>query len=183
MSTKSDVAPTTADSAVVAVPSAASYDALMARARFRRQHHFAHGVRSVPVMDTELTSSLTRASLSSIASVQPFGSGSMVAATSSSGEVDATGADSTSGMDEDIAPSLFSMLLLLASTARAEPFGSTSGKQHPGRRQGRLDNASALPCRVPGRCWILKLNSCRRSCHRACCPMMSGVRCNQVKAA
>ena len=78
----------------------------------------------------------------------------MVAATSSSGEVDATGADLTPGMDEDIAPSLFSTFLLLASTAREESFGSTCGRQHPGRRQGRLDNAFALPCRVPGRCWI-----------------------------
>ena len=74
ISTKSDVAPSTADSAVVAVPSVSSYDALTARARFRRQRRFAHGVRSVPVMDTDLTSSLTRVSLPCIASVQPFGS-------------------------------------------------------------------------------------------------------------
>ena len=140
-------------------------------------------VRPVPVMDTDLTSSLTIASLPLFASVQPFGYGSMAAATPSSGEVDATDANSTPGVDEDIAPSFFSTLLLMASTARAESFGSTSGRQHPGRRQGRLDNASTLPCRVPGRYWILKLNSCRRSCQRACCPMMSGVRCNQVKTA
>ena len=177
ISTKSDVASSTADYAVVAVPSATSCDALTVRAGFRRQRRFAHGVRSVPVMDTDLTSSLTRASLTSIASVIPFESGSMVSATSSSGEVDATGADSTPGMDEDITPSVFSTLLLLASTARTESFGSTFGRQHPGRRQGRLDNASALPCRVPGRCWILKLNSCRRSSRRGC-PMMSGVSCN-----
>ena len=44
----------------------------------------------------------------------------MAAATSCSGEVDATGADSTPSMDEDIAPSLFSTLLLLASTAQVE---------------------------------------------------------------
>ena len=35
----------------------------------------------------------------------------MTAATSSSGEVDVTGADSTSGVNEDIAPSLLSTLL------------------------------------------------------------------------
>ena len=159
ISIKSDVAPSTPASAVVAVPSAASCDALTAHARFRRQRRFTHGVRSVPVMVQILKSSLTRASLPFIASVQPFGSGSMAAATSSSGKVDAAGADSTTGMDEDITPSLFSTLLLLASTAGAEYFGSTSSRQHPGCRQGRFDNASALPCRVPGLCWILKLNS------------------------
>ena len=73
----------------------------------------------------------------------------MAVATSSSGKDDAIGADSTPGMNEDIVPSLFSTLLLLTSTARAESFGSISGREHPGRRQGRLDNASALSRRVP----------------------------------
>ena len=102
----------------------------------------------------------------------------MAAATSSSGEVDVTGADSRPLMSEDIMSSHFSSSIAelscdrvsirgagstpvvdadiapsifstLASTARILSFCTTSGAQHPAHLQGLFDSVSELPFRVP----------------------------------